>query len=88
MAHADNDIRECEDKLVLLRADRDAENAKLSTPVPAGLPHDWVPLLYRRGQADWIIVAWHDPSYRLSAYRSPDGLPIALPSAATNGFTP
>lgn len=71
MAHSDKEIAECQERLAFLLADRDAENAALNAPRPAGIPTTWKPYPLRTGHAQYVVVAWHDPDVQISAHPLP-----------------
>lgn len=72
MAHKRDEISSLKDKLALLEADQAAETAAKAEKPPKDIPPNWLPVIYHRGQADYVIVGWIDPGYRVSVYPGAD----------------
>lgn len=68
MAHLDARIAQLQEELAQLQAERAAEAAALAVARPAGIPPDWVPITFKRGPVDFIIVAWVDPAFTANVF--------------------
>lgn len=68
MAYLAAEIARREAALAELKADDAAENMVLNASRPAGIPAAWRPIPFRRGLADWLLVAWVHPDFEVSAH--------------------